>query len=449
MSEAVWHPRSWLLPVTYLLCALGFSLPAGAGETRTLPFYNVNTKETVTITYKEDGEFLPEGMKQINHAMRDWRRDEPTEMDPDLIDLIWELYQELGSKEPIHLISAYRSRATNDKLRRSRGGQARNSRHILGKAADIHFPDVSAKTLRNSALVREIGGVGYYPKSSIPFVHVDTGRIRHWPRLPRQELAALFPKGKTAHRPRDNKPITLADARRALKSGKYPGPPSVMIAAAEEPTAKPADTRPAIITAGLGGPSLSSLAQRAADITGAIARPVAPKPDSEPQQAKLALASASAMPDQISGLLNKLEQATRLPKLREETIASSPDIDDPEHPEKLSYEPFSVVPFIRDVPVSHDLKMAALSLPEFQDTDYLLIQPDRGLELHMAEQTGVTRIAASWEFQRTGGAKPAGRQSGHPPSATEEAQTAQKPPEGLDGLVAGSGGAIDPRAGRV
>lgn len=376
------------MPVALILCALGLSLPASADDSRTLSFFNVNTKETVTITYKEDGEFLPDGMKQINHVMRDWRRDEPTKMDPELVDLIWELYRELGSKEPIHLISGYRSRTTNNKLRRSRGGQARNSRHILGKAADIHFPDVSAKTLRNSALVRQVGGVGYYPKSSIPFVHVDTGHVRHWPRLRRQELAALFPEGKTAHRPRDGKPITLADARRALKSGKYPGPP-VLMAAAE----KPEKAKPAIVTAGYS-PSISGLARRAAEITGAITKPAALEPESEPR-AKLAL--ASAVPDAISGLLDKLEYSARLPKLREEAVATAPEYD-PEHPEELSYEPFSVLPLIKDTPVSHDLKMVKLALPEFQDTDYLLTQPDRGLALRMAPQTGIQRIAATGEF---------------------------------------------------
>jgi hypothetical protein len=59
------------------------------------------------------------------------------------------------------------------------------------------------KTLRNSALVHEVGGVGYYPTSGIPFVHVDTGNVRMWPRIPRLELAALFPDGSTRYLPQD------------------------------------------------------------------------------------------------------------------------------------------------------------------------------------------------------------------------------------------------------
>ena len=87
-------------------------------------------------------------------------------------------------------------------LRKTKGGQARKSQHILGNAVDVHFPDVPVKRLRNAGLIRQYGGVGYYPTSAIPFVHLDIARVRHWPRLPRQELALLFPSGETKHVPR-------------------------------------------------------------------------------------------------------------------------------------------------------------------------------------------------------------------------------------------------------
>ena len=184
-------------------------ITANSTRDRTISFYSVNTKETLTIQYMKNGKRIPEAMQKINWILRDWRKDEPTEMDPDLIDLVWEIHTELGSAEPIHIISAYRSRGTNDMLRRTVGGQASQSRHILGKAVDVHFPDVPVKQLRYSALIRERGGVGYYPTSATPFVHIDTDRVRAWPRLPRQELALLFPNGRTQHCPR-----TAARSRR-------------------------------------------------------------------------------------------------------------------------------------------------------------------------------------------------------------------------------------------
>ena len=130
-------------------------------------------------------------------------------MDPDLIDLIWTLHKQLGSKEPVHLISGYRSAADQriDAEEGRRSGEAQPAYSRQGRR--YHFPDVPVKLLRNSALVQEHGGVGYYPTSGIPFVHVDTGNVRMWPRIPRLELAALFPDGKTKYLPSDGKPITL------------------------------------------------------------------------------------------------------------------------------------------------------------------------------------------------------------------------------------------------
>src|SRR5262249_53832544 len=66
------------------------------------------------------------------------------------------------------------------------------SQHILGRAIDLQFPDVPLERLRNSALVREAGGVGYYPGSAGGFVHIDSGRVRYWPRISKTELAEIF-----------------------------------------------------------------------------------------------------------------------------------------------------------------------------------------------------------------------------------------------------------------
>lgn len=188
---------------------------AGSPGDRTISFYNIHTKETLTVTYKRGGKYVPSALKQINWIMRDWRKNETIAIDPQTIDLAWEMYQELGSQKPIHIICGYRSNSTNQMLRRTRGGQANQSQHITGKAIDITFPDVPLKKMRYSALIRERGGVGYYPTSGIPFVHIDTARVRAWPRLPRQELALVFPSGHTKHMPASGGPITPADVKMA------------------------------------------------------------------------------------------------------------------------------------------------------------------------------------------------------------------------------------------
>jgi uncharacterized protein YcbK (DUF882 family) len=328
-------------------------------EARTLSFYNIHTKENVTITYKRDGEFLAEGMKQINHIMRDWRRDEPTDIDPELVDTIWKIYQELGSQKPIHLVSGYRSKKTNEALRRRGGGQARKSQHILGKAADIHFPDVPVKKLRNSALVREIGGVGYYPRSGLPFVHVDTGRVRHWPKIGRQELAALFPDGKSQHVPRDGRPITRRDSRIALakldkkidafiaKKSKIKLPPKMMMAGFTPPALSWPKSDP-VTTASI--PRETPPAPLPAPISKVIEAPV-PVP---PQIAIAALADA-------------------------------------EHPEELSYTPFSVLPLMGEKSISADRQLAQLTAPGTGNVGYLLRDPEGGYSTSLATGLGYTQ----------------------------------------------------------
>jgi len=188
---------------------------AGQANERTISFYHIHTHERLTVTYKRGTQYDPQALKQINWIMRDWRKNEVKEISPATIDLAWEMHEELGSKEPINIICGYRSSGTNEMLRQTRGGQAKASQHITGKAIDITFPDVPLKKMRYSALIRERGGVGYYPTSGIPFVHVDTANVRMWPRMPRYELALLFPNGRSKYVPTDGRPITPGDVQAA------------------------------------------------------------------------------------------------------------------------------------------------------------------------------------------------------------------------------------------
>lgn len=173
-------------------------------ETRTLKLYFTHTKESATITFKKNGRYVKSGLRKLNRFLRDWRRKEPTKMDPELMDLVWEVYKKSGSRKPIHVISAYRSPRTNNMLRRRGRKVARNSQHTRGKALDFFMPDVSVKKLRALGLKAHRGGVGYYRGS---FVHLDTGRVRHWPRMSSRQLARVFPRGKTIHVPSNGKPL--------------------------------------------------------------------------------------------------------------------------------------------------------------------------------------------------------------------------------------------------
>ncbi len=177
---------------------MGISVSTAAlASKRTISFYSLNTRESLTVTYKRDGRYIPRAMRKLNYILRDWRANKTTRMDPKVIDLVWELHKELRSNKPIHLVSGYRSPKTNAMRRRQSRGVAKHSRHIRGQAIDLYFPDVSIKVLRESALIKQRGGVGYYPRSHVPFVHIDTGNVRHWPRMPAAAYASLLRRGKS------------------------------------------------------------------------------------------------------------------------------------------------------------------------------------------------------------------------------------------------------------
>jgi hypothetical protein len=133
-------------------------------------------------------------------------------MDPHLFDILWEVYRDVGSRQPINVVSAYRSPETNAMLRRRSKAVSEHSQHMAGRAMDIRLPDVDTATLRAAAMKLQYGGVGYYASSA--FVHVDTGSVRAWPRMTEQQLARLFPDGKTVHLPPNGKPMARYDEAR-------------------------------------------------------------------------------------------------------------------------------------------------------------------------------------------------------------------------------------------
>ena len=175
------------------------TVSAQAADERTLYLYYTHTRETAQITFKRNGRYVPEALQQLNVFLRDWRRSEPANMDPALFDLLWEVYQQTGSNQPIHIVSAYRAPATNAMLRASSSGVAENSQHMAGKAIDFYIPGVPISRIRDIGMVMQVGGVGYYPNSNSPFVHLDTGSVRAWPRMTTAQLRNLFPDGRTLH----------------------------------------------------------------------------------------------------------------------------------------------------------------------------------------------------------------------------------------------------------
>jgi len=154
------------------------SARSAKGETRALAMFNPHTGESINLVYCENGYYVPEALSEINYFFRDFRANLVKPIDPKLLDLLHTIHQSSDTTKPFNLVSGYRSPQTNAMLAAEFEGVARHSMHIEGKAADINLPGRQLSILQRIALAMRFGGVGYYPQSG--FVHVDTGRIRHW-----------------------------------------------------------------------------------------------------------------------------------------------------------------------------------------------------------------------------------------------------------------------------
>jgi hypothetical protein len=271
-------------------------------------------------------------------------------------------------------------------LRKTVGGQASESRHIQGKAADVHFPDVPVKKLRYSALIRERGGVGYYPTSALPFVHLDTDRVRAWPRLPRTELALLFPGGRTQHLPSDGEPITKDDVRKAKAAQ---GEVAEQIAEFHELRTRPkapiqvaalTPSLPQLLTPPRPVDRLMALGTRPTDDERATLSALADEPmprllsaptpvgrrqpsDGIAWTGELRLAAADPGPALNAPGSPRLGQTLG----RDTSFVPAPAYDE-EHPEELSYRPFPIAPFLTATASIDDPALAQIIHPDFART---------------------------------------------------------------------------------
>lgn len=168
------------LVMTGGLTVLGAS-PVRAAVTptsRSLAFQHLHTGEKLNLTYWANGTHIPGALEEINHLLRDFRTAESWPIDPRLLDLLHRLRQTLDTTEPFHIISGYRSPATNKKLAGKSSGVARRSLHMKGQAIDVRLPGRRLRAVHKAAVAQKSGGVGMYPKSN--FVHLDVGRVRYW-----------------------------------------------------------------------------------------------------------------------------------------------------------------------------------------------------------------------------------------------------------------------------
>jgi len=145
---------------------------------RTLSLYCVNTGECEVVEYFDGAAYPSDALATVEHLFRDYRTGETHPIDPELLELLRTLQDRLGSSGAVHVLSAYRSPATNRAKRLAGRAVARRSFHLVGQAVDFFLPGCELADVRDAALDLGVGGVGYYPRSG--FVHVDTGPPRTW-----------------------------------------------------------------------------------------------------------------------------------------------------------------------------------------------------------------------------------------------------------------------------
>jgi len=448
-GNTVWRhicARTTLAAAAVVACAALFGpdiLTAAFSGNRTIQLHNIHTKETLSVQYKKDGQYIPDAMDKIDWILRDWRRNEKTKMDPRTIDILWEMHTELGSNEPIHIISGYRSRGTNDMLRRTVGGQASESQHTTGRAVDVTFPDVPLRNIRYAAMVREMGGVGYYPTSCIPFVHVDTGRVRAWPRLPRYELALLFPNGSSKHAPADGGALSPEDVRVAQSRYKDL---AVQVAAFFDLRKAPKDRRnDGVLVADAGRAIPPVIAPTNASVASPVSKPMPAPPRPIPAGTQVASLAPVAVP---------------LP--REPVTAASPDVPKPVVPKsaagltpKLVAEPklverpskFTPAPTEDDRKGLKTLVALAAASPEL-DAPRLIREPAPAARLRTAAASasgtasppaGSIASATATSTAAVPSPVPYGRPA--PPTTIAEALAAE-PPANLDKTLGGTFAAV-------
>jgi len=156
-------------------------LPARArpAPARELVMSHLHTHEHIDLVYARGSDYLPEALGSLDHFLRDHYSGEVGRIDPKLHDLLHSVRQLLGTDKAFHVISGYRAPTTNARLKATRGGGvATRSLHMEGRAIDVRLPGVPLADLRDAALSLKAGGVGFYPREQ--FVHIDTGRVRHW-----------------------------------------------------------------------------------------------------------------------------------------------------------------------------------------------------------------------------------------------------------------------------
>lgn len=169
--------RDFLIAAVSLFATNPFKMTFASQEKeRTLNMFNIHTNENINVIFYESGRYKTDSLKEIYNFFRCHYTNEVKAIDIDVLNLLCGIKDIVGKDKEIHIISGYRSLSYNEHLIKLGRRVSRNSLHLHGLAIDFAIPGVSNHEIFNTAKSFKAGGVGVYSD----FVHIDTGRIRHW-----------------------------------------------------------------------------------------------------------------------------------------------------------------------------------------------------------------------------------------------------------------------------
>jgi uncharacterized protein YcbK (DUF882 family) len=155
----VWPPPQWV--------------QGGFPSRRWANLLYVNTGERFKTIYCDEGRYILSAIKEFSWVCRDFRVNEWTFLDPRLLDILFVLHWKYCQDEII-VYSGYRTPQSNSQLE----GAAKNSQHLMGRALDIHLPNIDNIAVALDFRTFVYGGVGMYPMKG--FTHIDMGPLRRW-----------------------------------------------------------------------------------------------------------------------------------------------------------------------------------------------------------------------------------------------------------------------------
>ncbi len=174
-NRATLRRRDLLLAtgVCILLRNNAFALPTGG---RRLLLKNEHTGETFNGPYRDATGPLPSAVSDLAVFLRDFHADKSGPVDIGMLDFLADVIAAIN-QSGANVLSAYRTRETNERLKATTFGVAEQSQHLFGRAIDVTF-DRHLGDAKQAALAMKRGGVGWYPRSH--FIHLDSGPTRSW-----------------------------------------------------------------------------------------------------------------------------------------------------------------------------------------------------------------------------------------------------------------------------